>query len=229
MNIFKKLMTAVRGGTREIGEAMVDAQGTRIFEQEIQDANDRLVEAKNELTNVMAEEAQAQRKLQLIKSDIKKHEGFVNEALDKGDESLALDLAGKIADLEKDLAEQAGVVKSYTAHVNKMKDMMHKAERQIKEYERQLTMVKTTESVQRASEAITDSFVSTNSDMLSAKESLERIKQKQEHHEDRLMAAEQLDKEEMDVVLSEKMEKAGVGQEGPDAASVLDRIKSKRK
>lgn len=229
MNIFKKLMTAMRGGAREVGEAMVDAQGTRIFEQEIHDAKDRLAEAKNELTNVMAEETQAQRKLQLIKSDIRKHEGYVNEALDKGDESLALDLAGKIAELEKDLAEQSSVVKSYIAHVNKLKEMMHKAERQIKEYERQLTMVKTTESVQKASEAITDSFVSTNSDMLSAKESLERIKQKQEHHEDRLQAAEQLEQEEMDAVLSEKMEKAGVGQEGPDANSVLERIKSKRK
>lgn len=229
MNIFKKLMTAVRGGAREVGEAMVDAQGTRIFEQEIEDAKDRLTEAKNELTNVMAEETQAQRKLQLLKSDIKKHEGFVNEALDKKDESLALELAGKIAELEKELEEQNTVVKSYSSHVSKLKDMMHKAERQIKEYERQLTMVKTTESVQKASAAVNDSFVSSNSDMLSAKESLERIKKKQEYHEDKLQAAEQLEKEEMDAALSEKMEKAGIGQTGPDANSILDKIKSKRK
>ncbi len=34
MSIFKKIMTAVRGGATEVGEAIVDANGTRIFEQE---------------------------------------------------------------------------------------------------------------------------------------------------------------------------------------------------
>ena len=36
MSILKKLFTAVRGGAREAGEAIVDANGIRIFEQEIE-------------------------------------------------------------------------------------------------------------------------------------------------------------------------------------------------
>ena len=35
MSILKKIATAFRGGAREIGELVVDANGTRIFEQEI--------------------------------------------------------------------------------------------------------------------------------------------------------------------------------------------------
>ena len=38
MSVFKKIMTALRGGAREAGEAIVDANGIRIFEQEIKDA-----------------------------------------------------------------------------------------------------------------------------------------------------------------------------------------------
>ena len=38
MSIFKKIITAVRGGAREAGEAVVDANATRIFEQEIRDS-----------------------------------------------------------------------------------------------------------------------------------------------------------------------------------------------
>ena len=38
MSIFKKIITAVRGGATEAGEAIVDANSTRIFEQEIRDS-----------------------------------------------------------------------------------------------------------------------------------------------------------------------------------------------
>ena len=32
MSVLKKIMTAVRGGAREVGEFVVDANGTRIFD-----------------------------------------------------------------------------------------------------------------------------------------------------------------------------------------------------
>ena len=38
MSILKKIATAFRGGAREVGELIVDANGTRIFEQELKDA-----------------------------------------------------------------------------------------------------------------------------------------------------------------------------------------------
>jgi len=49
MSILRKIMTAVRGGAREVGELVVDANGTRIFEQEIQDAKTHLNKAKHDL------------------------------------------------------------------------------------------------------------------------------------------------------------------------------------
>ncbi len=229
MEILKKIMTALRGGAREVGEAVVDAQGTRILEQEIRDAKESLDDAKNNLTDVMAKESQAQRKAQLIKSQIKETEGHVNEALDKGEERLALELAEKIAGMESELAEQNEITKSFGDHVDRLKSLMQDAERQIAEYERQLSMVKTTESVHKATEAISDSFATTSSNVRSAKETLERIKAKQEHAEDRLAAAQELEREASGADLDEKMAKAGVGQTGPDANDILERIKAKRK
>ena len=105
---------------------------------------------------------------------------------------------------------------------------MKKAEAQIADYERQLSMVKSTESVQKASAAINDTFASTNSELRSAKESLERIKAKQVHEADRLAASEALDRELSGADLNDRMARAGIGGEGPDASSVLDRIKAKR-
>ena len=228
MDIFKKLITAFRGGAREAGESIVDSQGTRIFEQEIHDAKDRLDDAKNNLTDVIAHESQSQRKAQLTKSQIKETEAHVNEALDKGEEALALELAGKVAVLESQLAEEQVVVKSYQENIVGLKELMNDAERQIADYERQLAMVKTTENVQKASAAINDTFASSDSNIRSARESLERIKKKQEHEQDRINAAKALERETNNTDLEEKMAKAGVGQTGPDANSVLERLKAKR-
>ena len=190
MSVLKKIMTAVRGGAREVGELIVDSNGTRIFEQEIKDAETHLRKAKQDLTDVMAKQMQAGRKVESLKNEITEHEGYVAQALEKGNEDLALEIAEKIAQLEVDLAEQEEVHKSFSSHVVRLKDLVKKTERQLKDYERQLSMVKTTESVQKASAAITDNFASSNSKIISAKDSLERIKERQQNTFDRLAAAD---------------------------------------
>jgi len=228
MGILKKIMTAIRGGAREVGELVVDANGTRIFEQEINDAQVHLNRARQDLTSVMANQMQAGRKVESLKTEISEHEGYAGQALDKNDEVLALEIADKIANLETDLAEQTEVHKSYSVHVERLKDLVKKTERQIKEYERQLNMVKTTESVQKASAAITDNFASSNSKIISAKDSLERIKKRQQDNYDRMAAAEELEAENSDKGLEDRMKAAGIGEQDTNASSVLERIRANR-
>ena len=38
MSVIKKLVTLLRGSSRELGQSLVDANATRIYEQEIIDA-----------------------------------------------------------------------------------------------------------------------------------------------------------------------------------------------
>jgi phage shock protein A len=228
MSILRKIMTAVRGGAREVGELVVDANGTRIFEQEIKDAEHHLRKAKHDLTDVMAKQMQAARQVQSLKSEITEHEGYTVQALEKDDEGLALEIAEKIARLETDLVDQQQVSDTFTSHVSRLKDLVRKAEKQIKEYERQLSMVKTTESVQKASAAITDNFASSSSKILSAKDSLERIKKRQQDNFDRLKAAEEMESEGTDKGLDDKMRALGIGEQSSSANSVLDRIKAKK-
>jgi phage shock protein A len=230
MSVLKKIMTAVRGGAREVGELIVDSNGTRIFEQEIKDAETHLRKAKQDLTDVMAKQMQAGRKVESLKNEITEHEGYVAQALEKGNEDLALEIAEKIAQLEVDLVEQEEVHKSFSSHVVRLKDLVKKTERQLKDYERQLSMVKTTESVQKASAAITDNFASSNSKIISAKDSLERIKERQQNTFDRLAAAEQLEAETSDKSLEDRMKAAGIGDPDENSANaVLNRLKAKQK
>tara|TARA_B110000467_G_C18303524_1_gene473036 strand:+ start:259 stop:948 length:690 start_codon:yes stop_codon:yes gene_type:complete len=229
MSIFKKIMTAIRGGASEAGEAIIDANATRIFEQEIRDAENHLTKAKRDLTGVMAEQMAAKRDVDRLSKEIIEHEGYVGQALDKGDETLALAVAEKIATLETELASQQQALTSYTSSSERLKELVKKSERQVAEHKRQLSMVKTTESVQKATSAITDNFSSSNSKLLSAKDSLERIKAKQQKFDDKMKAAELLESEDSDTSLQSQLKAAGIGSQDNNASSVLDRIKAKQK
>ncbi len=228
MSIFKKIMTAIRGGASEVGEAIIDSNATRIFEQEIRDAENHLTKAKRDLTGVMAEQMSANREVDRLQREINEHEGYAGQALEKGDETLALAVAEKIANLESDLANQQQALESFTGSANRLKELVKKSERQVGEHKRQLSMVKTTESVQKATSAITDNFSSSNSKLLSAKDSLERIKAKQQKFDDKMRAAEVLESENSDNSLAAQLKEAGIGEQSSSANSVLDRIKAKQ-
>lgn len=222
-------MTAIRGGATEIGEGIVDANATRIFEQEIRDAENHLTKAKRDLTSVMAQQMASSRDVDRLKRDISEHEGYVAQALEKSNDALALQVAEKIASLESELEAQQQSLDSFSTNANRLKELVKKSERQVAEHKRQLSMVKTTESVQKATSAITDNFASSNSKLLSAKDSLERIKAKQQKFDDQLKAAEVLDAEDSDNSLAAQLKEAGIGSQDNSANSVLERIKAKQK
>lgn len=228
MSLFKKMFTAVRGGAREAGEAFVDANAIRILEQEVNDAEKHIAKAKQDLTTVMAKEMQSNREIDRLKKQVEEYEGYAIQALEKGDEGLAVEIAEKIASIEPDLAIQEETKISFSSHAQRLKDLVKKTERQLGEHKRQLIMVKTTESVQKATSAISDNFSNSNSKMMSASDSLKRIKQKQKDFDDKLKAAEILDSENSDTSLEAKMKQAGIGEQSSSANSVLDRIKARK-
>ena len=224
----KKIFTAFRGGAREAGEAIVDANSIRILEQEIKDAENHIAKAKQDLTTIMAKEMQSNREIDRLKKQIEEYEGYAIEALNKGDEGLATEIAEKIASLEPELNLQEETKSSFSAHADRLKELVKKTERQLGEHKRQLVMVKTTDSVQKATSAISDNFTNSNSKMMSATDSLQRIKQKQKDYDDKLKAAEMLEEGNSDTSLEAKMKKAGIGEQTSSASSVLDRIKAKK-
>ena len=228
MSIFRKIITALRGSATEAGEAIVDANATRIFAQEIRDAENHLTKAKRDLTDIMAKQMQAEREVTRVQRSVTEHEGYVTQALSQGNEALALEVAEKIAGLEVELNEQQQANESYNTSAQRLKELVKTTERQLADYQRQLSMVKTTESVQKATAAITTNFSNSNSKLLNAKESLERIKAKQQNFDDRMKAADALEAEGSDKSLKDKLAQAGIGEQQASANSVLERLKAKQ-
>ncbi|MGR8929946.1 MAG: PspA/IM30 family protein [Gammaproteobacteria bacterium] len=228
MNILSKLLTALRGAATETGEAIVDAHGIRILEQEVRDAKSHLEQAKENLTEVIAEQMAVKRKVDSLKASITEHEGYAVQALEKKDEALALAVAEKVAGFSNELDTQTAVFESLNSNIGVLKQTIAATERNIKGMERELTLVKTTESVNKANEAVATRFTGTESALRSATESLERIKAKQQKKADQLQAALDLQEEESGENLHAKLQEAGILTKKATAASILERLKAER-
>jgi len=228
MSILKKIFTAIKGGAREAGEAIIDKNSIRIFEQEIKDAETELAKAKQGLTEVLAKEMQAARKVKSLKEDVAKHEKYASQALEKNNEELALEIAQKIADIQTELDIQVKSQNSFSDHSKRLKDMIKKTSKALADMKRQLVMVKTTDSVQKATTAITQNYASGSSKLLTAKESLDRIKKKQQNLEDRLAVGESMQDDLEGKSLDAKMKEAGIVEGDDKAQDILARLKAKK-
>lgn len=228
MSVLGKILTLVRGSAREIGESVVDANATRIYEQEIIDARNAILKARNDLTGVMAKEMQSAREIERIRKEIARLEGLALEALEKSRDDLAEEVAAKIAATEAELDEQTRAHADYALQVGKLRDMISTAETKVREHEREVAMARTTESVYKATRSISDSIVASGSKLSNAKDSLERIKRRHEEMADRLAAAESLDKETGTRALETKLADAGIGGDAERKRQVMARIRARK-
>lgn len=228
MSVIRKVVTLLRGSAREIAESVVDANATRIYEQEVLDAKHSIDEARINLTAVMAKEMQSAREIERLKREMDRFENLALEALQKSQEALAEEVAAKVGAIEQDLDEQTRAHAAYAVQVTRLKDLIKSAEARIREHEREIAMARTTESVYRATRSISDSIGSSGSKLVNARESLERIKQRHEDQADRMLAAEQLDKEFGDKALESKLAAAGIGGDGDRTRKAMARIRARQ-
>lgn len=228
MSVIKKVVTLLRGSAREIAENVVDANATRIYEQEIIDAKQSILEARSSLADVMAKEMQSGRAVTRLEGEIEHYEGLALEALNKTQEALAEEVAGKVAALEQDLEEQRKARQAFANQVSKLKELVKSSEAKIREHEREIAIAKTTESVYKATQSISDNIGNSGSRLTSARESLERIKQRHENLADRMHATEQLDRELGEKALATKLAAAGIGQDADRQRKVMERIRARQ-
>ncbi len=228
MNIWAKMMTALRGGINEAGEAVVDSQALRILDQEVRDAAEELKLSKNSLAEIMAHQKLAEEKQSTVQSQITENEGYAVKALEKGDEALAREVAEKIAGLEGRYEQEKEAAEGYANSAAKLKAAIKQTEHNLKRLKQQIDTVKATENVQRAQAAVADRHSGSNSKMRTAMDSLERIKEKQALKEAQMSAASDLAEDAGDESLQTKLEEAGITSSAASADDILERLKNKR-
>ncbi|KRW69409.1 MULTISPECIES: PspA/IM30 family protein [Stutzerimonas stutzeri subgroup] len=230
MNVWSKLLTALRGGVNEAGEAVVDSQALRILDQEIRDADSELRKAKEALAEIMAKQKLAAERVNKAAKVISEYEQYALKALEAGDEPLAKEVAAKIANLEAEQIAEREQADNYAESVAQLRKAVSQAEAHIKRLKQQVDTVKATESVQKAQMAVAQRYGGSQAKLHTAVESLERIKQQQAERAAKMEAtAELAQASRVDESLDAKLRAAGIVADDASADSVLARLKDKAK
>ena len=227
MGIWGKVVTAVRGGVSETGEAIVDHQALRILDQEIRDADNELAKSKSALTGIIAKRKLADKKVASLKASIIEYEGYAMKALDQ-DPGLAVEVAEKIAALESQLHDEEAMGKAYGNSEAQLRKSVAAAEASLKRLKQQVDTVKATESVQKAQAAVAARYAGAGSSMRGAIDSLERLKVKQAERAARFEAATELAESTDGADLEARLKSAGIVASKSSGDDVLARLRAKK-
>jgi phage shock protein A len=226
MSVWRKLVTAVKGGATEAAQSVADSQAIRILEQEIREAKDELRKSDHARTQILAKCKLAQQKVDSLQASIEQYEAHARKAVDT-DRQLALDCAQKVGDLRAEQDGEQKYLDQFKQSEKQLASNISQAKSNLKRLEQQVDMVKATESVQKAQVAVSSRHLGANSKMKTATESLSRIQDKQNLRNAELQAAEELATEESSDDLSKRLAEAGIAGGNASADDELSRILGK--
>ncbi|MCU6307606.1 PspA/IM30 family protein [Enterobacter quasiroggenkampii] len=227
MGILKNLFTLGKSLLNQADEAIEEAQGVRMLEQHIRDAKAELDKAGKSRVDLLALVKLSNDKLFELRERKQYLESRAIEGMSKNiDAALLNEVAEEIARLENTITREAQVLDSLETSRNNIEKAVAITSQRINQFEQQLEVVKATEAMQRAQQAVTTSTVGATSNVTTAAESLKRLQTRQAERQARLDAAAQLEKVADGRELEEKLAQAGVGTSGTSSAqAVLERLK----
>ena len=238
--VLTKLWTAIRGAANEAGEAAVDANATRILDQEIRDADNELREARVALSGMMGKQTVERNHLEEKQAKLEEYAGYIRQTLAKQKAaetagqaseaakhgSLAQEVAAKYAEQEALIKQSENVIAEYGKNVDVLKQKITAGEAAIRTLKHRADTVKAKQHVIRASAAVAAASTSTDSRARSALDSLERIEKRQEESLAQMDAANALAAESSGEALEERLRRAGVIPSAGAASDVLARFKN---
>lgn len=228
MGVLRDMLSALKGGANEIGEAIVDANAIRILEQEIREAEQAIASAKQNLTRLKASEIRLRRDLATLGTDLADYERKALAALNAGEEALAGEVAERIAELEADRGEKGAEQAALDAEIQKIHAMIKAREKTIAKNKRELDKVRTVQELQKATATVSKNFAATGASEHRVSQALERVKAKQQGWQDRMEAGEWMADREGGDDIDAKLRAKGIGAAGGGAGDVLARLKAKQ-
>lgn len=195
MGILKSLFTLGKSVLSQAEESIEEAQGVRMLEQHIRDAKGELDKAGKSRVDLLARVKMSNDKLSDLRARKSSLETRVLEALSKNaNPSLINEVAEEIARLENAISAEEQVLTNLESSRDGVEKAVSATTQRIAQFEQQLEVVKATEAMQRAQQAVTTSTVGASSSVSTAAESLKRLQMRQAERQARLDAAAQLEK-----------------------------------
>lgn len=230
MGILKSLFTLGKSMVSEVDASLEEAQGVRMLEQHIRDAKSELEKAGKSRVDLLARVKLSHDKLQDLRERKSSLEKRALEALNKNvDAALVNEVAEEIARLENLITAEELVLTNLEASREGVEKAVTATAQRISQFEQQLEVVKATEAMQRAQQAVTASTLGATTNVSTAAESLKRIQMRQAERQARLDAAAQLEKVTDGRDLDERLAEVGIGGANKSSAQdVLARLKQQK-
>jgi len=225
MNIWSKMIAALQGELTETEESLADRQALHILDNEVSRVAVELQRSRDALAELMANQLQAATEVQQCQATITELESYAFQAIAQKNESLAMDVAEKIVEMESQTEHKTEILNSYRSSVKTLQRMIVQADLNLKRLKQQLAILKATESVQRAQAAIAARPSDGKPSMHTAQESLERLKQRQAKKAAQFQVTQEIEGSARKDALLEKLENAGIKTSSTKAIDVLNRLK----
>lgn len=175
MSIWSKLSALFRGAAHDGAQTVVDANALRILDQEIRDADAAQGKARDELAKLVARRRSLETEVAGLTDQIRKYEASARAAMGKGDQALALEVAQRIADLEKDATQKSTQMTELRAAEEKLRTVIAQTDTKVEALHRAIDIVPDQAAALEAAIELGFERVLTSGGALTAEAGAERI------------------------------------------------------
>lgn len=223
--MFNTIITLVRGRSHDAAQAVADANALSILRQQLRDAAGGVEAARRSVAVVMAYAERERKSLPRINAQIADLEGRAMAALAQGREDLATEAAAAIAQLEAERATSERALATYETEIARLREELGTSELRLRELQRGLQLADAAQKSQAVRGVVSRPVTAS---LAEAEATLTRLQSRQLHAEATALAVVELSAGQSAEAISARLAAAGCGPAiRPDAAAVLERLKSK--
>ena len=224
MSMWKNLVTMVRGTAHEAGQSVVDARALTILDQQMRDAASAQAKARDDLATLTARRRMVEKDVEALASQRDKYEASARAAIARGDMDLARQVAERLSTIEQDGSAKLPQVAEMRAAEDRMRAIIQSGDSKIEALRREVDVVRANDSVQKAQAAVSSNYGGTLSQLGSAAESLQRMKERQAIQGEKFRAAAELEDSRTGADLDAKLQAAGLLPGASSADDILARL-----
>lgn len=223
--MFNTIITLVRGRSYDAAQALEDANALSILRQQLRDAAGGVEAARRSVAVVMAYAERERKSLPRINAQITELEGRAMAALAQGREDLATEAAAAIAQLEAERTTTETALSTYEIEIARLREELSSAELRLRDLKRGLQLADAAQKSQTVRGVVSRPVTAS---LAEAEATLSRLQSRQLHAEATALAVVELSAGQSAEAISARLAAAGCGPAiRPDAAAVLERLKSK--
>jgi len=229
LQMFKTVLTIVRGSVAAAGEELEDRTALLVLDQQMRDAGTAVERSKRTLALAIAQDQMEGRRLDATCARIADLEVRATAALDGGREDLAREAAQQIANLEADRDAAMTARTLFASEITRLKRQVAGAEARITDLDRGRRLARAAEAVRALRRGGIEAARPYESTLPEAENTLKRLRERQIEAQAADEALIELDTASGPLATAEKLAEQGFGPRLKSTADdVLARLNAKR-